>query len=138
MLSVWVFLKTNDVYSAFEDIGDLQIPDLDPLYNYLEDCYIGRLRSRNRRTSPKFPITFWNVNNLLKNQFDHTNNVVEGWHRRLNNIIDSAHPGFWRFISDIQTEQSYVDGKISQLVTGIIPKPKRIKLNKQHPEFFEF
>ena len=37
MLSVLTFLKTNNVYSAFEDIGDLQIPDLDPLYNYLED-----------------------------------------------------------------------------------------------------
>ena len=52
---------------------------------------------------------------------------MEGCHRRLNNIVDSAHPGFWRFMSDLQTEQSYVDGEISQLVTGIIPKPKRIK-----------
>ena len=79
-LPALAFLKTNDVYSAFEDIGDLQIPDLDPLCNYFEDCYIGRLRSRNRRISPTFPITFWNVNNLLTNQFDHTNNIVEGWH----------------------------------------------------------
>ena len=78
MLPALAFLKTNDIYSAFEDIGALQIPDLDPLYNYLEDCYTSRLRSANRRTSPTFPITFWNVNNLLTNQFDHTNNVVEG------------------------------------------------------------
>ena len=127
MLPALAFLKTNDVYSAFEDIGDLQIPDLDPHYNYLEDCYLGRLRSRNRRTSPTFPIAFWNVNNLLMNQFDHTNNVVEGRHRRLNNIVDSAHPGFWRFMRDLQTEQSYVDGEISHLPTGIILKPKRIE-----------
>ena len=123
----WLFLKTNDIYSSFEDIGDLQMSDFDPLYNYFEDYYIGRLPSRNRRTSPTFPITFWNVHNLLTNQFDHTNNAVEGWHRRLNNIVDSAHPGFWRFVNDLQTEQSYVDGEISQLVTGLIPKPKRIQ-----------
>ena len=43
MIPALAFLKTNDVYSAFEDIGDMQIPDLDPLYNYLEDCYLGRL-----------------------------------------------------------------------------------------------
>ena len=43
MIPALVFLKTNDVYSAFEDIGDLQIPDLDTLYNNLEDYYIGRL-----------------------------------------------------------------------------------------------
>ena len=127
MLPALAFLKTNDIYSSFEDISDLQMSDLDPLYNYFQDYYIGRLRSRDRRTSPTFPITFWNVHNLLTNQFDHTNNAVEGWHRRLNNIVDSAHPGFWRFVNDLQTEQSYVDGEISQLVTGLIPKPKRIQ-----------
>ena len=103
-LPTLTFLKTNDMYSAFEDIGDLQIPDLDPLYNYHEDCCIGRLRSRNRRTSPTFPITFWSVNNLLTSHFGHTNNGVEGRHRRLNNIVDSAYLGFWRFMSDHQTE----------------------------------
>ena len=127
MLLVSAFLNTNDVYSAFEDIGDLQILELDPLYSYLEDCYISRLRSRNRRTSPRFLITFCNVNNLLTNQFDHANIVVEGCHRRLNNIVDSVHREFRRFISDLQTEQSYVDGEISHLLTGIIPKPIRIK-----------
>ena len=74
-----------------------------------------------------FPITFWNLHNTLRNQFDHTNNAVEGWNRRLNNIVDSDYPGFWRFLSDFQTEQVYVDDEISQLVTGLIPKTKRIK-----------
>ena len=127
MLPALVVLKTNDIYSSFEDIDDPQMPDLDPLDNYFEGYYICRLRSSNRRTSPTFPITFWNVHNLLTNQFDHTNNAVEGWHRRLNNIVDSAHPGCCRFMNDLQTEQSYVDGEISQLVTGLIPKPKRIR-----------
>ena len=127
MLPALVFLKANDIYSSFEDISDLQMPDLDPLYNYFEDYCIGRLRSRNRRTSPTFPITFWNVHNLLTNQFDHTNNAVEGCHRRLNNIVGSAHPGFWRFVNDLQTEQSYVDGEISQRVTGLMPKTNRIQ-----------
>ena len=58
MLPALAFLKTNDIYSSFGDIGDIQMSDLDPLYNYFEDCNIGRLRSRNRRTSPTFPITF--------------------------------------------------------------------------------
>ncbi|CAF3940872.1 unnamed protein product [Rotaria sp. Silwood2] len=58
MLPALAFLETNDICSTFEDIGDLQIPDLDPLYNYFEDYYIGRSRSRNRRTIPMFPITF--------------------------------------------------------------------------------
>ena len=43
ILPVLTFLKANDVYSAFEVIGDLQISGLDLFYNYLEDCYIGRL-----------------------------------------------------------------------------------------------
>ncbi|CAF3824596.1 unnamed protein product [Rotaria sordida] len=40
MLPALAFLKTNDIFSTFEDIDDLQIPDLDPLYNYFEDSYI--------------------------------------------------------------------------------------------------
>jgi len=56
--SINFILETNNIYSAFEDIGDLKIPDLDPLYNYFEDYYIGGFRSRNRRTMPTFPITF--------------------------------------------------------------------------------
>ncbi len=31
------------------------------------------------------------------------------------------------FLSDLQTEQSYVDGEIFQLVTDLVSKPKRIK-----------
>ena len=34
-------------------------------------------------------------------------------------------------MSDRQTEQLYVDDEISQLVTDIIPKPKRIKTRIQ-------
>jgi hypothetical protein len=47
-------MRTDD----HEDIDDLQILDIDPLYNYFGDYYIGRFRSRNRRTIPTFPITF--------------------------------------------------------------------------------
>jgi len=28
-------------------------------------------------------------------------------------FVDSAHPGFRSFLSDVQTEQAYVDGEIS-------------------------
>jgi hypothetical protein len=121
------FLETNDIYSAFEDISDLQIPGLDPLYNYFENHYIGRFQSCNRRTMPMFPIILWNLHHLVRNQFNQTNNALEGWYRRLNNIVDSAHPGFSRFLSALQTEQSYLDNGISELVTGLVPKPKRKK-----------
>ncbi|CAF4066369.1 unnamed protein product, partial [Rotaria sordida] len=40
MLPALAFLETNDIYSVFEDIGNLQISDLDPIYNYFEDYYI--------------------------------------------------------------------------------------------------
>jgi hypothetical protein len=56
---------------------------------YFEDYYIGRHRSRNRRTIPTFPITFWNLHNLLRKQFDHTNNAIEGCHRRPTQVIES-------------------------------------------------
>ena len=90
--------------------------DLHLLDNYFEDDYIGRLGSRNRRTTPTFTITFWNVDNLLTNQFDRTNNAIDDL------IISSI-----QLLNDLQTEQSYVDGEISQLVTDFIPKPKTIQ-----------
>jgi hypothetical protein len=44
-----------------------------------------------------FPITFWNLHNLLRNQFDHTNKAVEGWHRQLKHIFGSAIVDFGAF-----------------------------------------
>ncbi|CAF4869969.1 unnamed protein product, partial [Rotaria sp. Silwood1] len=40
MLPALAILEIDDIYSTFEDIGDLQIPDIDPLSNYFEDYYI--------------------------------------------------------------------------------------------------
>ncbi len=34
---------------------------------------------------------------------------------------------FGVFLSDLRTEQSYVDGEVSQIVTGVVRKTERIK-----------
>jgi hypothetical protein len=36
----------------------------------------------------------------LHNQVNRTNNLIDSWHRVLNEIMMVAHPGFWRFMGE--------------------------------------
>ncbi|CAF2682019.1 unnamed protein product [Rotaria sp. Silwood2] len=58
MLPALAFLETNDICSTFEDIGGLQIPDLDPLYNYFEDNYIDNPTNDNTQKIKAIAHTF--------------------------------------------------------------------------------
>ena len=63
------------------DLGD----EYQPVLDYMEDNYIGRLRGRSRHTAT-FPIHFWNMTPRVKNNMHRTNNNIEAWHRKLNCI----------------------------------------------------
>ena len=52
------FVPPEDVGSAFDELNDSSPDNLQNVYDYWEDNYVGRLR-RNRRANPLFPITMW-------------------------------------------------------------------------------
>lgn len=56
-----------------------------------------------------------------------TTNHLEGWHNKLNRLIQKAHPNVFQFLSVIQTEQAANEIKMLQLEGGIAPPQKRRK-----------
>ena len=106
--------------------------EVNPVINYFEDNYIGRLRSRGR-DNPTFAITSWNVHNRLKDGLPRTNNHIEGWHRKLQASITSSHPNIWKFIDVLKKEQALVDVEINQILGGHKP-PKQRKIYSQITE----
>lgn len=63
-------LVESDYYQEHEEI-------LQPLLDYFEDTWIGRM-VRNRRRAPKFPLILWNCYEATKNGLPKTNNSIEG------------------------------------------------------------
>jgi len=58
------------------------------------------------RTSSRFPIELWNVNDALINNIPRTNNHVEGYNSRLGSLFP-IHPHIFRFIEILRDEHLF-------------------------------
>ena len=76
------FVPIEEVIHAFEVICTTCPEDFMPITEYFEVTYI-RLKHRNRRKNPLFPIPLWNVRDALEENLPRTNNSAEGWHSAL-------------------------------------------------------
>ena len=57
-----------------------------------------------------------------------TNNHLEGWHHRLNNVV---HPHFYLFIRAIENDYAYNWAILSgHLATGLWPPQKKLFVNR--------
>jgi hypothetical protein len=110
-LTALAYVPEIDVVNAFEDLLDSQYYTenerlLQPLIDYFEDIWVGRIDRRNRCRQPLFPISLWNCHEAAKSGLPRTNNSVEGRHRGFNELVGSSHPSIWKFIDDLKREQS--------------------------------
>ncbi len=108
-LAALAYVPEIDVVAAFENLLDSQYYTenerlLQPLIDYFEDIWIGRIDRRNRRRQPLFPISLWNCYEAAKSGLPRTNNSVEGWHRGFNELVGSSHLSIWKFIDDLKKE----------------------------------
>ena len=73
-----------------------------------------------------FPVALWNVNN----QTLRTNNLVEGWHNKLNRGIGKIHPNLFEVITYLQKEQRETELTVSRARLGAAPPTRRPKYKK--------
>lgn len=118
MLLSLSFVPVDDVIMAFEELAENCPNSLDPIINYWEDNYIGRIR-RNRRASPRFAIAIWNVYSRVENGLPRTNNSVEGWHRAFQQTLNCHHPSVYKLIEQFRKEQDHVEIQLTRLAAGI-------------------
>jgi hypothetical protein len=124
------FVPEPDVVSAFESLIESQYFDqnetyLQPIVDYFEDNWIGRLDRRNRRRQPPYPHSLWNCFTSVINDLPKTNNSVEGRHRGFSQLLGAHHPSIWKFIDGLKKEQSLNELKIEQYIAGQAPPARR-------------
>jgi len=129
-LSALAYVPECDVIISFETLLDSQFYTenerfLQPMIDYFEDTWIGRIDRRNRRRQPLFPISLWNCHEAAKTGLPRTNNSVEGWHGGFNALLGACNPTIWTFIDKLQYEQGLNDLKVEQYIAGQQPPVQR-------------
>lgn len=126
MIAAIAFVPLANVENAFESLQDTALNELEPIFNYFEDTYIGRPRRRNGRCNPMFPHSMWNMHGRVEEDLPRTNNHVEGWHRKMNTAMGACNPTIWKFLDVLIKEQGLTDIKLNQAQGGHeAPKQRR-------------
>ncbi|XP_068204154.1 uncharacterized protein [Palaemon carinicauda] len=120
MMTCTAFLPTGDVKKGFEALRNLESydEDLDVIFDYFEDTYIGRPMSDNRMRRPRFPLPLWNVFERFQMGLPRTNNAVEGWHTAFQGSLSCSHPTVWLLIEALRKEESLQRTKYLGIMSG--------------------
>jgi len=124
------FVPITSIEAAMDVLNDVNTgmdPQLQPVIDWLEDNYLGRLGRNGIRRNPIFPPRMWNMYERTVNGQDRTNNHVEAAHRRLQSVLQMDHPSIWRFIDGLRRVQKERDVLFEQMVAGHPPPVKRRK-----------
>lgn len=130
MIVAVAFVPLDEVDNALDALNEQQTnldAELQPVLDWLEDNYIGRMNRNGTRRNPIFPVQMWNVFERTINGQDRTNNHSEAAHRRLQSVLQMDHPSLWRFIRSLRKVQKERDLLYEQMVAGHEPPVKRRK-----------
>ena len=119
MLAALAFVPVNGVVDTFDTLLEGHAPaTAQPIIDYFEDNFIGRLTRRHVRRAPLFSLDVWNVSGRVEDVLPRTNNSVEGWHRAFQSSLSCAHPSLWKFIEQIRKEEALQHFNIIQIMNG--------------------
>ncbi|KAK9685302.1 hypothetical protein QE152_g38151 [Popillia japonica] len=125
MVIALAFVPIQDIENALLSLSDNLPDDVQPILDWFEDHYVGRLNRRgNGRRQPLFRHEMWNVYNRTLNQQDRTNNHAEAAHRRLQTELGMDHPTIWKLIDGLRKVQTNRDIYYEHLVAGHNPPVK--------------
>ncbi|RWR98413.1 hypothetical protein B4U79_04232, partial [Dinothrombium tinctorium] len=112
-LGALAFLKDEEIEEAYNGLESRFRSEfggvLVKLWEWFGENYVkGRVRSRSGNISPPlFPPSFWSIYDCLDHQLPRTQNALEGWHRRWNELLGVSHVGVIRFVKALREEQKY-------------------------------
>ena len=78
MLAALIFVPPNLVPHCFDVLSDDIPAELEPLYDYFEDNYLGRPARPGKQCAPNFAIEMWSMYQLAELGLPRTNNAMEG------------------------------------------------------------
>lgn len=123
MIVALAFVPPEAIEESVEALQDYLPTELQPVMDWFEDFYLGRLR-RRRRAEPRFPIELWNLYQRTLEGHSRTNNHAEASHRRLQMELDVEHPSIWHFVDGLRKAQRGRDLYYESLVGGHAAPPR--------------
>jgi len=127
MIIAIAFVCINKIDIAIDALAENLPEELQPLLEWFEDNYVGRLNRNGRgRRLARFPPSIWNLNERVLNGIHRTNNHAEAANRRINVEMGMVHPTLWSFITCLRKIQAGRDTYLFQLESGRSP-PKKLK-----------
>lgn len=125
-LAALAFYPSDMIADKFEELTDPlfgALPEeMQPVIDYFEDNYVGRLTPAGRR-APRFPPRLWSQYNRVINNKHRANNCVEAHHGAMDRILSMKHPSIWRLIEGLKALQVKADGEMERLIAGQDPRP---------------
>lgn len=121
MIPALAFLPRERLKRALEDLRQALPEALEPVLDYFEDTYFGRLRVHNgvvSRRNPLFPVEMWTVYQRTLDGEARTNNFAEASHRRLQGEFAVDHPSLFDFIKGLQHAQHNRDAQLERFIAG--------------------
>ena len=111
------FLPTDQIMGIFTTLQQQPVVEgnnqLQALFTYYYDTWL---------TGP-FPLELWNVHQTSTR----TNNMVEGWHSRLNRYVRRLHPNLHQLVKELQKEQAMTQVTVQRARLGGAPPARRMK-----------
>lgn len=122
MITALAFIPPPRVEDAVCELQNGLPPALQPILDYFEDNYLGRLQVRadgtlGRRT-PLFPVHKWTVYDRTPEGDSRTNNYAEAFHKSLQGHFAVDHPALLKFIDGIRAVQHKQDAKLERYISG--------------------
>ena len=91
MIQALAYIPVEHVQSVFKQLEGFVDARLAPVLCYFRNVFIGELRDRHVR-GPSFPIAVWNQVQRVICGLPRTNNLVEGFHSGLSQLVGVVHP----------------------------------------------
>lgn len=132
------FLHSDEIPGAFDELKPHLPDEAHEVIDWFENNYVhGRIRRYLRngvavRSTPLFPPNLWSLYECFQSGFPRTQNNVEAWHRRWENLVGNAHVGVYRIIGEFRKEQQHVENECERILRGEpCPKRKKIMLHRE-------
>ena len=128
MTQALAFIPETDIIYGLKTLQTFtkkNAQNFEVVLNWFETNYIGSLKplSQSARLVPKFPVSLWNLYNIVLLELGRSNNAVESWHGTITSDQQS-HINLNKLIELFRLEQSNTENWLANLEKGTVHKRK--------------